>query len=1456
MRVIFKTLNSSLKIKKPSTVKPQKKKRNNPGKNLREKLKKLKLEKALWEELREELRDEPKTKKKSQRPRIFMKKIRRLSLNRFVKHLTVNFYRNPFLTQKDSKGVLGSSKYMRSKSLFTSRKLSLRLRESYNFPYFKKISKAYFRAYVKKSIKDKARTKKRRHNKKLIPLKYRKRSSQQKLYGYKVFWRGMSGYAKYSQSQSLLPRIRNTRNFSKIQELLCIKAGRITQLSYRGKGIKTLLLPKTLLPKTKKDNKTLNKPRRHHRKLIKRGYSRALSRLWYHQKMTNPANYGKERYKSNTLNTFRFELFKSKNAKFKLYLRPKSYHDKNPKLEFKLKFSNQDSKIRWLFSLHSTALLNRNNKIHTEKEDSKYGRLYFTFLKKFFNRLVSEQVNSANVFSTWRLPWWRQHSSPLFLINSFRVRLRKRKAAVWKVKPGSKVYRTTKLNDLPKIIDTKFLNLNKSKQLKKLFKKKKQSFGPARRRLRLNLNPRFSYKLAAHKISRKFIRFYKRGNKNFYKHGMKFFGRQKNNRFFKKIFLLTRLFTTVNPNSVDATNLLRTVKLLATPKLRYGTFHGFSDRKILYPRDKYSWRGNNSYETLDGGLSRQNPLDERTMRILIRKNLYSTDRVSALKYLHRRSRQILLKRITYLRNPETDKSRLGLVWFTNKTPQNRHRRLTESVTNILYFSFFIRRFSILNKFRYLIFSTHENKLTNDFFINPLLQQLLTSLFNRAPSDLRKNGKTFNTVMLSRRDNKKTFSFRLGGVSAPGELFLSQIRQLFFVEPYARTKNQLKTKSTTVSYPTTNNNITILATQIFEKFLFVEFALNKRLAGLPGSVLGLARLVNQNYDFYSTIFTDFKYTNAYTSDLSWRCNSRTNDAPFRLPTPFDSIFLATQGQSIYRLKGLFYSGDERYESRYTRKYFVKKNLQAVGVSFSLSRHTLASTHLTPLKEVNLLRVDQKREQHVLPKLIWKVRSHFRRLKWSLLRNFFKSTQRFKSPRKKISSWAKKRLLKRWRKIFSRLHSRPTAYGYIYGSLSLKDPRSKKFPSPLPRTSKQLFLGRNISVFSGELKHRLRTYTNYLYKTKFFFKQTHPTGRVNKIKTRSSVYIPERWNRHVFYGTDVDTGLGESTLTRVWSPLKTSQIKNKHIRQKFFRPKISLNVVNFKGYLPCFYKPLPIFDTYLLLATFFYEPLFKLNYSVFPRINLKQPPLKLIYNQLSSDLWFLNKVLRLTTGTFADPTMSFSPGLKVLQTNLLPTNDFRFIISRKIVNFLGEQSFRPNVTPLYYQTFIRFVENVTGKRVLLQYYPFLNQTIDQESITRYKFWLPRLHYYERNLGHRFFLEEALHIMHLSFTLRDITLFGNWLKAMILRISFWKTRSIFRFLRYLMHHYFRYIFSDVQIKGLKIKLKGKISVAGNSRKRTILYRIGKTSHSSVDLRISYESFLVNTFTGVMGFQVWLFY
>ncbi len=214
-------------------------------------------------------------------------------------------------------------------------------------------------------------------------------------------------------------------------------------------------------------------------------------------------------------------------------------------------------------------------------------------------------------------------------------------------------------------------------------------------------------------------------------------------------------------------------------------------------------------------------------------------------------------------------------------------------------------------------------------------------------------------------------------------------------------------------------------------------------------------------------------------------------------------------------------------------------------------------------------------------------------------------------------------------------------------------------------------------------------------------------------------------------------------------------------------------------------------------------------------------------------------------------------KGLVTNLLPSaQGFNYKVCKNLYSNRLNLSFRENTTPWMYNNIIRFMEFHSGRKVMLDVYSFMYQSIDFNYVVLYKFWLVRFSYYERRLGHRFFLEEALHILHMSFSYQDSKLLSSWLKSMIKRISFWKTRFIFRFIRYLFNNYFRFLFKELGIKGLKIKLKGKISVAGNSRKRCILYRVGKTSHSTLDLKVVHTTDTIVTFTGVMGFQIWIFY
>jgi hypothetical protein len=107
-----------------------------------------------------------------------------------------------------------------------------------------------------------------------------------------------------------------------------------------------------------------------------------------------------------------------------------------------------------------------------------------------------------------------------------------------------------------------------------------------------------------------------------------------------------------------------------------------------------------------------------------------------------------------------------------------------------------------------------------------------------------------------------------------------------------------------------------------------------------------------------------------------------------------------------------------------------------------------------------------------------------------------------------------------------------------------------------------------------------------------------------------------------------------------------------------------------------------------------------------------------------------------------------------------------------------------------------------------------------------------------------------------LKDPTFLANWIRIALTRISFWKYRLLFRYLKFLLSTLLKPSFPDFNLKGIKFRLKGKISVAGNARTRMIFYRIGSTSHTTMQNRIAYDLSYVTTFTGVQGLKLWFFF
>lgn len=209
-----------------------------------------------------------------------------------------------------------------------------------------------------------------------------------------------------------------------------------------------------------------------------------------------------------------------------------------------------------------------------------------------------------------------------------------------------------------------------------------------------------------------------------------------------------------------------------------------------------------------------------------------------------------------------------------------------------------------------------------------------------------------------------------------------------------------------------------------------------------------------------------------------------------------------------------------------------------------------------------------------------------------------------------------------------------------------------------------------------------------------------------------------------------------------------------------------------------------------------------------------------------------------------------------TNVLPNLNFVFSFKKKIIKTFSYQKFNFAVTPWYNNSLLRFLEFVSGKKVLIKIYGFLNNVLSFEERAHCLLWAQKLKNFKKILGPNLYLTESLEIIYISLKLKDSVFLLNWMLNTMQKISFWKYRLFFRYLKYILRYFFSSVFRDLAIKGLKFQLKGKISVAGNARTRTILQTIGQTSHSTYNNKVLYELGLVRTFTGVLGLKVWIFF
>lgn len=265
-----------------------------------------------------------------------------------------------------------------------------------------------------------------------------------------------------------------------------------------------------------------------------------------------------------------------------------------------------------------------------------------------------------------------------------------------------------------------------------------------------------------------------------------------------------------------------------------------------------------------------------------------------------------------------------------------------------------------------------------------------------------------------------------------------------------------------------------------------------------------------------------------------------------------------------------------------------------------------------------------------------------------------------------------------------------------------------------------------------------------------------------------------------------------------------------------------------------KKFIVFGSTTSISNFFFNPIVLKYVFIFFKDSLKNLfSAKFLFSSLSHHLCFFNE--------------------KIAVSNIFPTEKFSFFFKKYFLYITDFNKFDYRLLFPFQISIIKFIQSCSGKRVLFKIYAYMNNLLSAEEQIRCLLWSQKVKYYRRVLGPKLFLNESLQIIYLSLKNKDIHLFSNWATAMLYKISFWKHKTFLRYLKYVLRYFFLGIYRKIEFKGIKFQLKGKISVAGNSRTRTSYHYVGFTSHSTFNNKILHKLSLVKTFTGVLGFKIW---
>ena len=150
---------------------------------------------------------------------------------------------------------------------------------------------------------------------------------------------------------------------------------------------------------------------------------------------------------------------------------------------------------------------------------------------------------------------------------------------------------------------------------------------------------------------------------------------------------------------------------------------------------------------------------------------------------------------------------------------------------------------------------------------------------------------------------------------------------------------------------------------------------------------------------------------------------------------------------------------------------------------------------------------------------------------------------------------------------------------------------------------------------------------------------------------------------------------------------------------------------------------------------------------------------------------------------------------------------------------------------------------------------NITISEKKLL-YKILLKKVRYLKFLKEINFKVKTLINLVLISLYSKDIVLFKNGVKSILEQLHFKKHRRFLYNLKVLLKTISYIFFYKFKCLGLYIKVKGKIGVGGNLKKRKFIFKMGSFSFTKKLQKLNYTRDSIRTYSGVLGFEAYLTY